>query len=174
MRLLYRLYSQCDVFILACLACEAERSVARKRFLDEQQRFMGLGAAILEIGAVGPEKIRYDTRNQTELEPAVRYVVQHGGVLDDAQRIVERHNIAHGADAQPARARRRRGAVNRRRRHPAFVGVEVVLDAKSEVKAELVGKPELAPELLVALGGVHARLIPDVREMSEFHSALKI
>src|SRR5262245_41442868 len=130
---------------------------------------MGLGAAILKISAVRSKEIRHDSRNQTELEPAVGDVIQHGRILDNSQRVVERRDIAHGADTQLPCARRSRRTVDRRRRHPAFVGVEVVLDAKPKVEAALIGKSDLAPELVVALGGVHARLIPNMREVSEFH-----
>src|SRR6266542_5206835 len=85
MGFLQRSYPQRDVLILMKLACETERTVGRKRFLDEHQRFMGECPAILKVGAVGSEKIRDDARNQAEFEPAVGNIVKHRGVLSDAQ-----------------------------------------------------------------------------------------
>jgi hypothetical protein len=45
-----------------------------------------------------------------------------------------------------------------------------MLDAKPEIKTAIVRKCELAPQLSVTLGCGHAGLIPDVGEVSEFHS----
>ncbi len=84
MGFLQRLYAEGDVFILVRIAVEAERSVARKRLFDEKQGFVGDCPAILEIGAIGAEEIRHDSRDQAELEAAVGDVIQHGGVFGDA------------------------------------------------------------------------------------------
>ena len=59
--------------------------------------------------------------------------------------------------------------VERGRRHPAFVGAEMMLDAEAVVEAELVAELKLAPELLVALMRGHVGLAPDMGEVSEFH-----
>ena len=59
--------------------------------------------------------------------------------------------------------------VKRGRRHPAFMGLEMVLDTEAEVEAEVVAKRKLTPELLVALMRRHAELAPDMGEVSEFH-----
>src|SRR5262245_4081746 len=60
-------------------------------------------------------------------------------------------------------------AIDRRRRHPTFVGIEVMLDGKTEVETELVAGYELAPQLFVSLRRSHARLVPYMREVREFH-----
>jgi len=60
----------------------------------------------------------------------------------------------------PARARGRAGAINRRRRHPAFIGIEVMLDGKAKVETQLVASRQLAPSLFVSLRHSHARLVP--------------
>src|SRR4030095_14129084 len=68
-----------------------------------------------------------------------------------------------------SRARRRAGAINRRRRHPALVGIEVMLDGKTNVQTELVAGCQLAPVWFVALRRCHARFVPYMREVREFH-----
>jgi hypothetical protein len=47
--------------------------------------------------------------------------------------------------------------------------LEMVLDAKAEVEAEVVAQLELAPELLVSLMRRHVGLAPDMGKMGEFH-----
>ncbi len=83
--------------------------------------------------------------------------------------MVQRHDEAHGADAEPLGSRAAGDGVERRRRHPAFVGAEMMLDAEAVVEAEIVAELKLAPELLVALMRGHAGLAPDMGEVSEFH-----
>src|SRR5262245_33782285 len=61
------------------------------------------------------------------------------------------------------------GAIDRRRRHPAFVGIEVMLNGETKVETEPVAGFELAPQLFVSLGGSQARLVPHMREVREFH-----
>src|SRR5688572_17747429 len=133
---------------------------------------MGECAAILEIGAVGSKKIWHDARNETELETAVGNVVQYCDIFRNAERIVERHHISHRADAHAFGPRGRRCAVDRRRRHPAFVGIEVMLDAKSEIKPGFIRERQLAPQLFIARGWSHAWLVPDMRKMRELHRAI--
>jgi hypothetical protein len=83
--------------------------------------------------------------------------------------MIERHDVAHRPDAQPLGARAGADRVKARRRHPALVGAEVVLDAERMVEAERVAQSELAPELLVAFVRRHAGLGPDMGEMGKFH-----
>ena len=74
--------------------------------------------------------------------------------------MMQRHDEAHRADAQPLGPRIAGDRVQRGRRHPAFVGAEMVLDAERVVEAELVAELELAPELLVALMRASCRACP--------------
>ena len=83
--------------------------------------------------------------------------------------MVQRHDEAHGADAEPLGSHAAGDGIERGRRHPAFVGAEMVLDAEAVVEAEVVAELQLAPELLVALMRGHVGLAPDMGEMSEFH-----
>ena len=83
--------------------------------------------------------------------------------------MIERHDVAHRPDPHAFGARAGADGVKARRRHPAFVGTEVMLDAKRIVEAKLVAQLQLAPQLFVALMRRHARLGPDVRKMREFH-----
>ena len=75
MGFLQRFYAECDVLIPTGFTGEVERAVARKRLLDEQQRFVGERAAVLKVSALGTEEVRHDARNQAELEAAVGDVV---------------------------------------------------------------------------------------------------
>jgi len=84
-------------------------------------------------------------------------------------RVMQRHHVPHGAEPDALGARRRRDRVEVGRRHPAFLGAEMVLDREGVVEAERVGQLQLAPELFVALAGRHALLAPDMGEMGESH-----
>ncbi len=88
--------------------------------------------------------------------------------------MIERHDVAHGADPHAPCARRRPDHIEPGRRHPAFVGPEMVLDAEAIVEAEVVAERELAPELLVALVRGHTGLAPDMGEVREFHGLLRL
>ena len=44
-----------------------------------------------------------------------------------------------------------------------------MLDGEAVVEAELVRERELAPQQLIALAGGQRGLLPDVREIAEFH-----
>ncbi len=44
-----------------------------------------------------------------------------------------------------------------------------MFDAETEVEARLIGERQLAPQLFIARGRSHARFVPDVREVREFH-----
>src|SRR6202008_1605123 len=79
-------------------------------------------------------------------------------------------DVTHRPDAQPFGARAGADRVKARRRHPAFVGTEMMLDAERMVEAELIAQRELAPELLVARVRRHAGFCPDVGEMGKFHA----
>jgi hypothetical protein len=46
---------------------------------------------------------------------------------------------------------------------------EVVFDCEAVIESKLVTQLEFAPELRVTLSGRHARLVPDMREMSYLH-----
>src|SRR6202030_3032407 len=59
--------------------------------------------------------------------------------------------------------------IKARRRHPALVRAEMMLDAERMVEAELIAQSKLAPELLVARVRRHAGFCPDVGEMGKFH-----
>ena len=62
-----------------------------------------------------------------------------------------------------------RRAVDRQRQHPTFTRIEVMLDAKAEVKAQLIAGRQLALKLPVALCRVHAGFVADVGEMGKLH-----
>src|ERR1700726_2992855 len=88
--------------------------------------------------------------------------------------MIKRHDVAHRPDAQPLGARAGADRVQARRRHPALVGTEMMLDAERMIEAELVAQGELAPELFVALVRRHAGLGPDMGKMREFHGVTMI
>ena len=86
--------------------------------------------------------------------------------------MVQRHDEAHRADAKAFGSRAAGDSVERRRRHPAFVRTEMMLDAEAVVEAEVVTELKLAPELLVALVRGHVGLAPDMGEVGKFHGGI--
>jgi hypothetical protein len=83
--------------------------------------------------------------------------------------MIERHDIAHGPDAQVLGPRAGADGIKARRRHPALVGPKMMFDAKRMIEAERVAQLQFTPQLLVALMRRHSGLGPDVGEVGEFH-----
>ena len=117
----------------------------------------------------GDEVRRGDARHEAQFHPATEHLVDDRDFLRQAQRMVERHDIAHRTYAQALGTRPRADAEQRRRTHQAFVGTDVMFHAEGVVKARVVANLQLAPQLLVALMRSHVGLGPDVGEMREFH-----
>ena len=151
------------------LAVKRERlRVAERRaqIIDEFQRRR---FALPVVETERAEVIRIDAGHEPKLHAAAEHLIDDGDFLGEPQRMIERHDVAHRPDAQPLGARAGADRVERRRRHPAFVGPEMMLDAERVVEAELVAQLQFAPQLLVALVRRHSGLGPDVGEMRELH-----
>ena len=129
----------------------------------------GRRLAEVVVDAERREEARADAGHEAALEAAAEHLVDDGDLLGEPERMMQRHDEAHGADAQPLGARAAGDGIERGRGHPAFVGAEVVLDAEAVVEAEIVAELKFAPELLVALMRGHAGLAPDMGEVGEFH-----
>jgi hypothetical protein len=114
------------------------------------------------------EIIRINARHEAKLQPAAEHLID-GDFFGKAERMIERHDIAHRADAQSFGACACADCVEARRGHPALVRPEMMFDAKGVVEADLIAQRELAPKLLVALMRRHAGLGPDMRKMRELH-----
>ena len=100
------------------------------------------------------------------------HLVGDRDLLDQADRVVQRHDMAHAAEADALGARAAADGVEAGRRHPALVGAEMMLDAEAVIESKFVAQLELAPELLIALGRRHACLAPDMGEMRELHGTI--
>ncbi len=170
MRKLQRRHRDLRAVGMEILAVKRERlGVAERRaqIVDEFQRRR---FALAVIEAERPEVIRIDAGHEAELHAAAEHLIDDRDLFGEAQRMIERHDIAHRPDAQPLGPRAGADRVKARRRHPAFVGPEMMLDAKRIIEAEPVAQFELAPQLLITLMRRHAGLGPDVGEVREFHS----
>src|SRR5262245_29597944 len=169
MGFLHRLQGKRHVLILMKRPFEAQRSFGGKGFFDKRQGLIRQVSAIFEISAIGSKKVRHNSRHQTKLQAPVQYVVQDPGILGDWQGVVKRSDETHWAMPHLARVPNRAGAIDGRRGHPTFVGIEVMLNGETKVETELVAGFELAPQLFVSLRHGHARLVPHMREVREFH-----
>ena len=171
-RFLHRHHGQTHIVVIVVFALEAENMVARKSGLQHRDGFIGPGAAVGEVGFERTEVMRQDARHQAQLQAPIEHLVQDSRFFGDAQRVVQRHDPAHGADLHAFGVHRGAGAENGRGRHQAFIGPEVVFHRESVVESKVVGEREFAPEKLVALAGCQRRLGPDVGEVTEFHGML--
>ena len=120
------------------LAVKRERlrlAEGRAHIVDEFER-RRFARAVIE--AERPEIIRIDAGNEAELHAAAEHLIDNRDLLGEPQRMIERHDIAHRPDAQPPGARAGADRVQARRRHPAFVGTEMMLDAEGVIEPDLV------------------------------------
>src|ERR1700730_8261312 len=76
----------------------------------------------------GPEIIRIDSGNEPQLHATAEHLIDNCDLLGQAQGMVERDNVTHRANAQTTRACARADRIQPRRRHPALIGAEVMLD----------------------------------------------
>src|SRR6185312_15838547 len=116
------------------------------------------------------EVIGIDTGNESKFHAATDDLVHERDFFSKTQRMIERNNIAHRADADFLRARGRSDHKQAGRRHPALVGPKMMFDAERVVEAERVAQLQLAPKLLVTLMRSHAWFAPDMRKMGKLHS----
>ena len=169
MRLLHRLHREQRAVGLVVVAVEGERLLVAIGGAQVVHELEGRRFAEVVVDAERREIARADAGHEAAFEAAAEHLIDDGDLLGEAERMVQRHDEAHGADAQALGSRAAGDGVERRRRHPAFVGAEMMLDAEAVVEAEVVAERKLAPELLVALMRGHVGLAPDMGEVGEFH-----
>src|ERR1700722_5432206 len=153
------------------LAVKRERLRVAERCAQIVDEFEGRRLALSVIEAEGAKIIRTDARHQTELHAAAEHLIDDRNLFGEPQRMIERHDVTHRPDAHPFGARAGADGIEARRRHPALVGTEMMLDAERMIEPDLVAQFQLAPELLVALMRRHAGLGPDMGKVREFHEA---
>src|ERR1700689_4245592 len=132
------------------LAVIRERLGVAERRAHVVDEFKRRRLALAIVQTEGAEIIRIDAGHEAELHAAAEHLIDDGDLLGKAERMIERHDIAHRPDAQPFGARAGADRVKARRRHPALVGAEMMLDAERMVEAERIAQSKLAPELLIA------------------------
>ena len=104
------------------------------------------GLARLGVDAETAELAGLVAAADAEVEPSTREDVDHGGVLGQTQRVVERQDHDGGADADAARGLGGRGRHQQRAAEQA-VAREVVLGEPGRVEAEGVGQLDLLERL---------------------------
>ena len=142
-------------------------AISGAHVIDE---FHGDRFAHLVVEAEMGERIGGDAGHQSHLQPPAEHLIDYSDFFNQARRMMQRHQKPHGAEAHIFGARAGAHRIEGRRRHPAFIGAEMVLDAKAVIETQLVGQYNFPPELVVALAGGHAGLAPDMGKMREFHS----
>src|ERR1700685_3936961 len=120
------------------LAVIRERLGVAERRAHVVDEFKRRRLALAVVQTEGAEKIRIVAGPRAELHAAAEHLVDDGDLLGKPQRMIERHDIAHRPDAQPLGARAGADRIKARRRYPAFVGAEMMLDAERMVEAERV------------------------------------
>jgi hypothetical protein len=101
-------------------------------------KFEGRRLAEIIVEPEGAEIIRIDAGNEPQLHAAAEHLIDNRDLLGQTQGMVERNNVTHGANAQTTCACACADRIQTRRRHPALVGTEVMLDAKAVIEAELI------------------------------------
>ena len=117
-------------------------AIGRAQIVDEFKR--GRFAQVV-VEAEWLEILRVDAGDEAELHAPADHLVDECDLLCQPQRVVERHDVAHRADADLAGARGRADDVDAGRRNPALVGTEMVLDAEGVVVTKPVAQLKFAP-----------------------------
>ncbi len=190
MRLLHRTGPDGDVFVTVELALEAE-DVLRPGAAQDLVALLEAGAGLAHrntLGAVFPRGAAGDPGDQ----PPVGEAVEHGQLLGQPQRLVQRQEVAVDQQLHPLSALRRSGHQQVRRVHQA-IGRGVVLVHPHAVEAqplhlgpgvqmlpigldrrlrlEVAGE-ELARQPAVLAEPVDVRLVVHQVEDEDLHSAL--
>jgi hypothetical protein len=63
------------------------------------QKFQGGGLAVFVVQAERAEIAGVDSGHQAEFQPAAQHLIGNRDLLGEPDRTIERHHIAHGADA---------------------------------------------------------------------------
>ena len=151
------------------LALELQRR-AGPGLLDEFDAFLDPLAAFLHVDAEGVEFVADEAAPDAEIEPALRQLVQGGGLLGHPHRIVERQHRGAGAEPDALGARRQIGQERVVGREQATVADEVMLDDPGVVDADAVGEFDLLDDAaVVGLRVAHRRQVGRQIEQSEFH-----
>src|ERR1700730_10273442 len=69
-----------------------------------------------------------DSGNEPQLHATAEHLIDNCDLLGQAQGTVEWDNVTHRANAQTPRTCARADRIQPRRRHPALIGAEVMLD----------------------------------------------
>src|SRR4029453_1146899 len=165
-------YSKLRTVGVVRIAVKGERllfTIGRTQIFDELERRR---LAQIVVEAKGLEIIRVDPRDEPELHSPAHHLINESDFLGQTQRVVQRHDIAHRANAHSARPGGGTDDVEAGRRDPAFVGGKMMFDAEAVIEPEFVTQLKLAPQLFVTLVRIHARLTPDMGKMGELHFAL--
>ncbi len=108
---------------------------------------------VLGVEAEGGEGGEIAARSDAHLEAVVAHQVEHGGVLGDAHRHLERQGDDAGAEPDARGARRRLGEEHERRRQAAFALVEMVLRDPRRIETAALGLLDLRQRQPVAFRG---------------------
>src|SRR6185312_8450021 len=140
MWLLYRLHRKQGAVGAVNFALKGERlrfAIGRPQIVDEfkRRRF-----AQVVVEAEWLEILRVYPGDEAELHAPADHLVDECDLLSQPQRVVERHDVAHRADADPAGARGRADDVDAGRGNPALVGTEMMLDAEGIVVTKPVAQ----------------------------------
>src|SRR5215475_3727134 len=142
---LQRRYSKLRTLGAVRIAVKGERllfAVSRTQISDELERRR---LAQIVVEAKGFEIIWVDPRDEPELHAPAHHLISQSDFLRQTQRVVQRHDIAHRANAHSACPGGGTDDVEAGRRDPAFVGAKMMFDAKAVIEPELVTQLKLAP-----------------------------
>jgi hypothetical protein len=138
MRALEWLHCKLGAFRVEVVAVEREGlrlTEGCAQIVDEFQR-RRLAETVIE--SKWTKIIRIDSWNEPQLHASAEHLINDRDLLGQPQWMVERNNITHRANAHTTRACAGANRVQARRRHPALIGTEVMLDAEAVVEAEFV------------------------------------
>ena len=138
MRTLEWLHRDLGAFSMEIASVEREGLGLAERHTHVIDKFERRRLAEIIVESERAKIICIDSGNEPQLHAATEHLIDNRDFFGQAQGMVQRDNVTHRANAQTTRTCARSDRVQTRRRHPALIRAEVMLDTKPVIEAQLI------------------------------------